>query len=172
MSDLPTEQQIARLNRVYTIGTEQIKPTAKQLAYVRFYALNGHKGTEAAISAGYSKKSASQISAENLAKPLIIMMLEELELIMIQRYIMSFDKKRAVLGQIVQSTTQTIETNVETDEVDGDGKKIMKKQKVMLDPKVAVIAIGEDNKMAGHHKEKETVMPVINIHLSALDQAL
>jgi phage terminase small subunit len=168
MSDLPTEQQIARLNRVYTIGTEEIKPTSKQLAFVRFYALNGHKGTEAAISAGYSKKSASQISAENLAKPLIILMLEELELIMLQRYVMSFDKKRAMLGRIADTTSQIIE--IEMEELGADGNKT--KMKTVQDPKAAIMAIGEDNKMAGHHKDKETVQPVINITFSKLDMAL
>jgi phage terminase small subunit len=168
MSDLPTEQQIARLNRFYTIGTEEIKPTSKQLAFVRFYVLNGRNATQAAISAGYSKKSACAIGLENLGKPLIIMMLEELELIMIQRYIMSFDKKRGLLGKIADTTSQIIE--IEIEELGADGKKT--KMKTVQDPKAAIMAIGEDNKMAGHHKDKETVQPVINITFSKLDMAL
>jgi phage terminase small subunit len=45
------------------------KLTLKQEAFVQEYLKNGHNGTQAAISAGYSKKSAHAIAEENLRKP-------------------------------------------------------------------------------------------------------
>lgn len=48
-----------------------MKMTPKQKAFVRAYKTNGGNGTQAAISAGYPKKSARAISCENLTKPYI-----------------------------------------------------------------------------------------------------
>ena len=45
------------------------KLTAKQKAFVREYRINGGNATQAAIKAGYSKKSAYAIGEENLRKP-------------------------------------------------------------------------------------------------------
>ena len=47
------------------------KMTAKQAAFVSAYCSNGFNGTQAAISAGYSKKTAKDIAGENLSKPII-----------------------------------------------------------------------------------------------------
>lgn len=44
--------------------------TPKQAAFVREYLID-HNGTQAAIRAGYSKKTAQAIATENLSKPLI-----------------------------------------------------------------------------------------------------
>jgi phage terminase small subunit len=45
------------------------KLTAKQEAFVSAYCSNGFNATQACISAGYSKKTAKVIGAENLSKP-------------------------------------------------------------------------------------------------------
>lgn len=45
--------------------------TPKQAAFVREY-LKDHNGTQAAIRAGYSKKTAKEIATENLTKPAIM----------------------------------------------------------------------------------------------------
>jgi Phage terminase, small subunit len=45
--------------------------TPKQALFVKAYVSNGHNGTQAAITAGYSKKCAQEIASENLSKPLI-----------------------------------------------------------------------------------------------------
>lgn len=45
------------------------KLTPKQKAFVRAYKTNGGNATQAAIKAGYSKKSAYSIGEENLRKP-------------------------------------------------------------------------------------------------------
>lgn len=44
------------------------KLTAKQDAFVKEYLLNGGNATQAAITAGYSKKTANEQGAQNLAK--------------------------------------------------------------------------------------------------------
>ncbi|HHZ70644.1 MAG TPA: terminase small subunit [Methylococcaceae bacterium] len=47
------------------------KLTPKQDAFVKAYLLNSGNATQAAIAAGYSKKTAQVIGAENLLKPII-----------------------------------------------------------------------------------------------------
>lgn len=45
------------------------KLTAKQQRFVEEFCSNGFNATQAAISAGYSEKTAGSISSENLQKP-------------------------------------------------------------------------------------------------------
>ena len=45
--------------------------TAKQQAFCENYVANGFNATQAAISAGYSEKTANVMGAENLSKPYI-----------------------------------------------------------------------------------------------------
>jgi len=52
--------------------------TYKQLFFCKEYLANNGNATQAALSAGYSTKSAPEIGLENLGKPLIIDYLEEL----------------------------------------------------------------------------------------------
>lgn len=47
------------------------KLTTKQDAFVKAYLLNGGNATQAAITAGYSEKTANEQGAQNLAKPAI-----------------------------------------------------------------------------------------------------
>jgi len=58
---------------------EKNKLTKKQEMFCRFYVSNGHNGKQAAISAGYSKKTAKVIAMENLTKPYLKSFIEELE---------------------------------------------------------------------------------------------
>lgn len=46
-----------------------MKLTPKQKAFVREYKANGGNGTQAAIKAGYSEKTARKIASENVTKP-------------------------------------------------------------------------------------------------------
>lgn len=55
-----------------------MKLTDKQEAFVREYLVDLN-GTQAAIRAGYSEKTARQIAAENLSKPYILTRIEELQ---------------------------------------------------------------------------------------------
>ena len=47
------------------------KMTRKQKTFCEEYVTNGFNATQAALSAGYSKKTAKDIGCENLAKPII-----------------------------------------------------------------------------------------------------
>ncbi len=55
------------------------KLSHKQERFCKEYVANGHNGTQAAISAGYSKKTAKVIAMENLTKPNINEFIEKLE---------------------------------------------------------------------------------------------
>lgn len=68
-----------------------VKMTPKQKAFVRAYKTNGGNGTQAAISAGYSEKTAEVIATENLRKPIIKQALEEEEKKIQQRYEYTLD---------------------------------------------------------------------------------
>ena len=48
------------------------KLTPKQSLFVKHYLANGMNGTQAAISARYSRKTAKAMAAENLTKPAIM----------------------------------------------------------------------------------------------------
>ncbi len=58
---------------------EKNKLTKKQEMFCRYYVSNGHNATKAAISAGYSEKTAKVIAMENLTKPYLKSFIEELE---------------------------------------------------------------------------------------------
>ena len=47
------------------------KLTDKQRSFIEYYCSNGFNATQAALSSGYSEKTAKQIGTENLAKPII-----------------------------------------------------------------------------------------------------
>jgi len=50
---------------------KKVKLTPKQSAFIDAYCSNGGNATKAAITAGYSEKTAQEIGAENLSKPII-----------------------------------------------------------------------------------------------------
>ena len=54
-----------------------MKLTPKQDAFVKAYLLNGGNATQAAIDAGYSKKTAKVTGSENLTKPDIAASIKE-----------------------------------------------------------------------------------------------
>ena len=54
-----------------------MKLTPKQQAFADYYITNGGNATDAALRAGYSKKTASEMGYENLNKPHIKHYLEE-----------------------------------------------------------------------------------------------
>ena len=53
------------------------KLTAKQTAFISSYCSNGFNATQAAITAGYSKKTAGKIGQENLVKPRIVVAIDK-----------------------------------------------------------------------------------------------
>lgn len=64
------------------------KLTVKQELFISAYCSNGYNGTQAAIEAGYSEKTARAIANENLTKPYII---EEID-----RYKASISEKHMI----------------------------------------------------------------------------
>lgn len=70
---------------------DKIKLTPKQKAFVREYKANGGNGTQAAIKAGYSEKTARKIAAENVTKPVIKEALEKEEKKLQEKYEYTID---------------------------------------------------------------------------------
>lgn len=114
------------------------KLTAKQDAFVKAYLLNGGNATQAAISAGYSEKTAKSIGQENLTKPDIKKAIESHQKKTEEVFIMSKIDKLKVLERIINATS------VE------DGEK------GILNPQSAIAAIKEHNLMQGDNAPVET----------------
>lgn len=68
------------------------KLTPKQRAFVREYKTNGGNGTQAAIKAGYSEKTARKIASENVTKPDIQEALAEHEKKLQEKYQYTIDE--------------------------------------------------------------------------------
>ena len=83
----------------------KVKLTAKQDAFVKAYLLNNGNATQAAITAGYSKKTANEIGAENLAKPSIKEAIEKHQKKGEESFIWSKKKKLEMLEKIAEKAT-------------------------------------------------------------------
>ena len=94
------------------------KLTEKQKKFADYYIESGN-ATQAAINAGYAKRSAQQIGAENLSKPVIKTYIDErLERIASER-IMSAQEAVELLSSIARAeiTEQVVVTTMEGAEV-------------------------------------------------------
>lgn len=114
------------------------KLTAKQDAFVKAYLLNGGNAMQAAIDAGYSKKTAGEMGYENLNKPQIKKAIESHQKKAEEVFIMSKTDKLRVLERIINATA------VE------DGEK------GILNPQSAIAAIKEHNLMQGDNAPVKT----------------
>ena len=114
------------------------KLTPKQDAFVKAYLLNGGNATQAAISAGYSKKTANEQGAQNLAKLSIKEAIQEHQKEAQKDFIWSKEKKLELLQRIV---------NVASTE---DGEK------GMINMQSAIAAIKEHNLMQGDNAPVES----------------
>ena len=95
-----------------------VKLTEKQKRFADYYIESGN-ATQAAINAGYAKRSAQQIGAENLSKPVIKTYIDErLEQIASER-IMSAQEAVELLSSIARAeiTEQVVVTTMEGAEV-------------------------------------------------------
>lgn len=115
-----------------------VKLTAKQDAFVKAYLLNGGNGTQAAIDAGYSKKTAQEIGSENLSKPMIKKAIEEHQKKNEENFIWSKSKKLKLLERIAEVASSE------------DGEK------GMINMQSAIAAIKEHNLMQGDNAPLET----------------
>ncbi len=101
--------------------------------------MNDGNATQAAIDAGYSAKTAAAIGAENLRKPQIAAAIEEHQARLRNRWILTADKKQEVLAKIIDRSMQISAAT------DTDGKAAF----CEYDPKTAIAAIQEHNRMTG-----------------------
>lgn len=119
-----------------------MKLTPKQKAFVREYKKNGGNGTQAAIKAGYSEKTARKIASENVTKPDIQEALKQEEKKMQEKYEYTIDdmvrelddvKMKADAEQNRQAQIKAIELKgkafglfIDRQEITGkDGKDLM-----------------------------------------------
>jgi phage terminase small subunit len=114
------------------------KLTAKQNAFVKEYILNGGNSTQAALAAGYSEKTASEMGYENLRKPQIKKAIEKHQKKQEEVFLMSKTDKLKVLERIINATALE------------DGEK------GVLNASAAIAAIKEHNLMQGHNAPTET----------------
>lgn len=114
------------------------KLTVKQDKFVKAYLLNGGNATQAAISAGYSEKTASESGYENLNKPQIKKELEKHQKKSDEFFAWSKSKKLKVLEKIMSVAIQE----------DPD--------KGMINMAAATAALKEHNLMQGDNAPIET----------------
>ncbi len=114
------------------------KLTVKQDAFVKAYLLNGGNATQAAITAGYSEKTAQEIGSENLSKPIIKSAIEKHQKKNDENFIWSKEKKLRLLERIASVATSE------------DGEK------GMINMQSAIAAIKEHNLMQGDNAPVES----------------
>lgn len=106
---------------------DPIKLTSKQERFIEEYLID-FNGKQAAIRAGYSEQTASNIASENLTKPYLI---DEI------------NKRKALLAQKCEITK---------DEILADLKMIKDAQKKSKNPQHAMKSIEILNKMLGYYE--------------------
>ena len=135
------------------------KLTLKQDAFVKAYLLNGGNATQAAIEAGYSKKTAQQVGSENLLKPVVADAIKEHQQIASESFIKTKEDKLNLLAEIAKECARK------------------DAEKGMLNPQAAISAIKEHNAMLGHNEPTkhdhtsngQSLAPTV-IHLTGPDE--
>ena len=116
-----------------------MKLTLKQDNFVKAYLLNGGNGTQAAISAGYSKKTASVTGCENLTKPNIARAIEEHKKMKLKSHIWSKEDKLERLQTLIESCS------------------LVCAEKGALNANAAISGMKEHNLMMGHNAPTEII---------------
>lgn len=114
------------------------KLTHKQDAFVKAYLLNGGNATQAAITAGYSEKTAQQVGSENLLKPVIKESIQEHQKKSDETYIWTKADKLKKLEKLINRCS------------------IDDEEKGALNAAAAISAIKEHNLMQGDNAPTET----------------
>jgi hypothetical protein len=118
--------------------------TMRQEKFVRFYIENGGNGEKAAIDAGYERRSAIVIAAENLTKPNIAQKLNSLK----EKILLPIEERTGLtLEYKMNSIVKGIEACL-SGEAKGNGK---------VDAKGLASLIAEANKMQGHYAPEKHV---------------
>ena len=116
-----------------------MKLTGKQSKFVKAYILNNGNATQAAITAGYSNKTAQTIGSENLCKPIIMEAIAEHRQRGEDEFIMSKNDKLKLLQKAM------------------DFCGLKDEEKGMLNGAVVMSAIKEHNLMMGHNAPTEII---------------
>ena len=118
------------------------KLSLKQDAFVKAYLLNGGNATKAAISAGYSEKTAKVIGSENLIKPNIAKAIKAHQKMNDEAFVMSKLEKLKALEKI-------IDESIRIDE-----------EKGILNATAAIAAIKVHNEMQGDYEPTKAATEV------------
>lgn len=119
-----------------------VKLTAKQDKFVKAYLLNGGNAMQAAISAGYSEKTAGEMGYENLNKPQIKKAIEEHQKKNEEYFIWSKSQKLKLLERIAEvASSEDVE-------------------KGMINMQGAIAAIKEHNLMQGDNAPIKTASDI------------
>ncbi len=121
---------------------EKNKLTKKQEMFCRFYVSNGHNGKQAAISAGYSKKTAKVIAMENLTKPYLKEFIEELEQPVLDELGISED-------WVLTKLKNYSETNIDDFFDVVDGKLTLKDLSTLTPDKISAVEFIQQDKDGG-----------------------
>lgn len=114
------------------------KLTIKQDAFVKAYLLNGGNATQAAITAGYSEKTAQEIGSENLSKPIIKSAIEKHQQKSNDDYIWSKADKLKKLEELIAACSR------------------LDDEKGAINATAAISAIKEHNLMQGDNAPTQT----------------
>ncbi len=114
---------------------EKTALTDRQARFIDEYLANGGNGAQAAISAGYSAKAARVTASRMLTNANVVSKISEAQAEIKDRLGVTAEWKRARLRQIIDACTQTVD--VSTGVVS------------MIEPKAAISAIAELNRMDG-----------------------
>ena len=127
------------------------KLTVKQDKFVKAYLLNGGNATQAAISAGYSEKTAQEIGSENLSKPIIKSAIEKHQKTSNENYIWSKADKLKRLESLIEKCSR-----------DDD-------EKGAVNASAAISAIKEHNLMQGDNAPTASETPKGDIVINFVD---
>ena len=133
--------------------------TVKQRLFCMHYMANGKNGTQAAVSAGYSKHTAGAIATENLQKPVIV------------KYVRTSMKETAeklgitneeILKRLYTGLTRSI-PSVEYFMHIKDSFACLEAMQKHTDVKAGVAAASEINKMVGNYEPVKNDLKVTDI---------
>ena len=146
-----------------------MKLNARQKAFCEYYVASGN-ATEAAIKAGYSKKTADRIASENLRKLELKKYIDELMQKLESERIASAEE---VLQNLTAMMRGEIQEDVVVVEGEGDGvssARVMKKQVSAKERIKAAELLGKRYRLYTDKVEVEGVIPVMIVGEGELEE--
>ena len=146
-----------------------MKLNARQKAFCEYYVASGN-ATDAAIKAGYSKKTARVIGQENLTKPALKNYIDEMMQKLESERIASAEE---VLQNLTAMMRGEIQEEVVVVEGEGDGvssARVMKKQVSAKERIKAAELLGKRYRLFTDKVEVERVVPVMIVGEDSLEE--